>query len=68
MLFLTTIVPFVLGVASASAVPSKNYVDWKTFKGTGLNLGGWLAQEAVIDPVWYVKEILFSSDTLKSWN
>ncbi|KAF9880627.1 putative exo-beta-1, 3-glucanase [Colletotrichum karsti] len=29
------------------------YVDWKTFKATGVNLGGWLVQEAVLDaPFW----------------
>ncbi|KAH7348892.1 putative cellulase [Rhexocercosporidium sp. MPI-PUGE-AT-0058] len=38
-----------------SHVPTTSYVNWKTFKGTGLNLGGWLAQEAVIDPIWWAK-------------
>ncbi|KAE9579595.1 putative glucan 1,3-beta-glucosidase A [Colletotrichum fructicola] len=44
---------FVLAVtafsAVAEAIPSTSYVDWKTFKATGVNLGGWLVQEAVLD-------------------
>ncbi|KAJ4355201.1 hypothetical protein N0V95_003161 [Ascochyta clinopodiicola] len=30
-----------------------SYIDWKTFKATGVNLGGWLQQEAVIDPAFW---------------
>lgn len=32
-----------------------SYVDWRTFKANGVNLGGWLVQEAGIDPAWWVK-------------
>lgn len=43
-------------VLSSSVVPRQaNYVNWKTFKANGINLGGWLAQEAVIDPTWWSK-------------
>ncbi|SPJ74485.1 uncharacterized protein FTOL_04216 [Fusarium torulosum] len=41
----------VLGLAKAA--PSSKYLDWRTFKGDGVNLGGWLHQEAVIDPEWW---------------
>ncbi|RGP66750.1 glucan 1,3-beta-glucosidase a [Fusarium sporotrichioides] len=45
------ILAVVLGLANAA--PSSNYIDWKTFKANGVNLGGWLHQEAVIDPKWW---------------
>lgn len=31
----------------------QQYVDWKNFHATGVNLGGWLVQEAFIDPYWW---------------
>ncbi|CAF3474606.1 unnamed protein product [Fusarium graminearum] len=36
-----------------NALPSSNYLNWKTFKANGVNIGGWLHQEAVIDPRWW---------------
>lgn len=30
-----------------------DYIDWKTFKANGVNLGGWLIQEPNIDPIWW---------------
>ena len=48
------LVPFALALGGVCAAPTVNYINWKTFKGNGINLGGWLAQEAVIDPTWYV--------------
>ncbi|KAK2792310.1 hypothetical protein FQN52_003787 [Onygenales sp. PD_12] len=36
-----------------SAIQSTIAVDWKTFDATGINLGGWLLQEAVIDPEFW---------------
>ncbi|KAL1652728.1 hypothetical protein SLS61_004710 [Didymella pomorum] len=41
------------------------FVNWKTFKANGINLGGWLAQEAVIDPVWWNQNC---GDTHDEWN
>lgn len=35
------------------AAPPSNYLNWKTFKANGVNVGGWLHQEAVIDPKWW---------------
>uniref|UniRef100_A0A8H7K243 glucan 1,3-beta-glucosidase n=1 Tax=Bionectria ochroleuca TaxID=29856 RepID=A0A8H7K243_BIOOC len=29
------------------------YLDWSSFEANGVNLGGWLHQEQVIDPVWW---------------
>lgn len=64
MFFSKIAIPFALGVAGVIAVPTTSYVDWKTFKGTGLNLGGWLAQEAVIDPVWWSQ---YSGGAVDEW-
>ncbi|KAH0046303.1 hypothetical protein KCU72_g7038, partial [Aureobasidium melanogenum] len=30
-----------------------NYIDWKTFKANGANLGGWLEKEKTHDPIWW---------------
>ncbi|CRL30481.1 Glycoside hydrolase, catalytic core [Penicillium camemberti] len=32
---------------------TSDYIDWKTFKANGVNLGGWLIQEPNIDPIWW---------------
>ena len=40
-------------LATPTAQHHDGYVDWKTFQATGVNLGGWLAQEAFIDPKWW---------------
>ncbi|KAG5787746.1 hypothetical protein H9Q69_013190 [Fusarium xylarioides] len=42
-----------LSCSLATAAPPSNYLNWKTFKANGVNLGGWLHQEAVIDPTWW---------------
>lgn len=36
-------------VCTAFAAPSATYVDWKTFKSNGANLGAWLVQEKSLD-------------------
>ncbi|KAK8135988.1 glucan 1-3-beta-glucosidase precursor [Apiospora sp. TS-2023a] len=42
------------GVARAAVTnPPVSYLDWKTFKGDGVNLGGWLVQEPFIDTEWW---------------
>ncbi|KAH6662101.1 putative cellulase [Halenospora varia] len=53
MLFFKLTILLVSGITSILAAPSTSYINWKTFKGNGLNLGGWLWQEAVIDPVFW---------------
>ncbi|KAG9661942.1 glycoside hydrolase, partial [Aureobasidium melanogenum] len=30
-----------------------NYIDWRTFKSNGANLGGWLEKEKTHDPIWW---------------
>ncbi|KAJ5689687.1 hypothetical protein N7462_004079 [Penicillium macrosclerotiorum] len=30
-----------------------NYINWRTFQGHGVNLGGWLEQESTIDTTWW---------------
>ncbi|KAI4736068.1 glycoside hydrolase [Aureobasidium sp. EXF-12298] len=30
-----------------------NYINWKTFRANGANLGGWLEKERTHDPIWW---------------
>ena len=46
----------------AIAAPAASYTNWKTFKGNGVNLGGWLAQEAVIDPSFWSQSCVNTPD------
>ncbi|KAK7934736.1 glycoside hydrolase superfamily [Apiospora marii] len=42
------------GAARAATTRSPtSYLDWKTFKGDGVNLGGWMVQEPFIDTEWW---------------
>ncbi|KAK3638701.1 hypothetical protein LTR56_006708 [Elasticomyces elasticus] len=41
------------GLALAFPAASTSYIDWKTYKATGVNLGGWLVQESTIDTAWW---------------
>jgi aryl-phospho-beta-D-glucosidase BglC (GH1 family) len=34
-------------------VYGNDYMNWKTFKANGANLGGWLEKEQTHDPVWW---------------
>ena len=34
------------------AVNGGQFLDWKTFKANGVNLGGWLEKEKTHDPIW----------------
>jgi aryl-phospho-beta-D-glucosidase BglC (GH1 family) len=52
-------------LAGPFAKRQASYIDWKTFKATGINLGGWLAQEAVIDPVFWSQNC---GNTTDEWN
>ncbi|KAF2195134.1 glycoside hydrolase family 5 protein [Zopfia rhizophila CBS 207.26] len=52
---------FTAGLAAATM----SYVNWTTFKATGINLGGWLAQEAVIDPSFWSQNC---GNTTDEWN
>lgn len=45
-------IPIALGAPSNRTEKSK-YVDWKSFKAYGVNLGGWLVQESTIDTLWW---------------
>ncbi|KAH8685380.1 putative cellulase [Tricladium varicosporioides] len=55
------------GVVSILAAPSNSYVNWRTFKANGVNLGGWLWQEAVIDPVFWAQSA-GSSGATDEWS
>ena len=36
-----------------SFVGPNKFIDWKTYKANGANLGGWLEKEQVHDPIWW---------------
>ncbi|KAF1835374.1 glycoside hydrolase [Decorospora gaudefroyi] len=36
-----------------AGVNGGNFIDWKTFKANGANLGGWLEKEKTHDPIWW---------------
>jgi hypothetical protein len=46
-----------LGAQDALAAPTSPspYLNWRTFTARGVNLGGWLHQEAVIDPKFWAQ-------------
>jgi aryl-phospho-beta-D-glucosidase BglC (GH1 family) len=44
-----------LALAAPVTAPSTTYVNWKTAKFNGVNLGGWLNQESTIDTDWWAK-------------
>jgi aryl-phospho-beta-D-glucosidase BglC (GH1 family) len=55
MLSIITSIFLGIGLGRVLAVPATNYIQWSTFKGNGVNLGGWLVQEAVIDPGFWAQ-------------
>ncbi|KAI9708499.1 MAG: hypothetical protein M1820_003960 [Bogoriella megaspora] len=44
---------FCLFASTLIATVSAEYINWKTFNATGVNLGGWLEQEQAIDTAWW---------------
>ena len=44
--------------------PKPSYVEWKTFKGLGVNLGGWLVQEPAIDTTFFAQ---YGGDATDEW-
>ncbi|KAK5714927.1 hypothetical protein LTR15_010343 [Elasticomyces elasticus] len=42
-----------VGLALALPAASTSYINWKTYRATGVNLGGWLVQESTIDTAWW---------------
>jgi aryl-phospho-beta-D-glucosidase BglC (GH1 family) len=60
MIFKPAFVIAALSIPLALCAPSQHvkkssYVDWKTFKAYGVNLGGWLVQESTIDTDWWAQ-------------
>jgi hypothetical protein len=41
------------------------FIDWKTFKANGANLGGWLEKERTHDPIWW--ESVGGVDAADEW-
>ncbi|KAH7083487.1 glycoside hydrolase superfamily [Paraphoma chrysanthemicola] len=54
LVFATTVIGFASGAFSTVVAPRQSdYINWKTLKANGVNLGGWLLQEAFIDSAWW---------------
>ncbi|KAE9363822.1 glycoside hydrolase family 5 protein [Stipitochalara longipes BDJ] len=51
-------------VRVAIAVPTPSYVNWTTFKASGVNLGGWLEQEDTIDSAFWAQ---YGGNTTDEW-
>lgn len=49
MNYLSLILTALSAVCTVIAAPSATFVDWKTFKSNGANLGAWLVQEKSLD-------------------
>jgi glucan 1,3-beta-glucosidase len=43
---------FVHDIIWPKDVNGAKFIDWKTFKANGANLGGWLEKERTHDPIW----------------
>ncbi|KAF7557943.1 hypothetical protein G7Z17_g306 [Cylindrodendrum hubeiense] len=65
MLLATAAALFLFVSQTAFAAPATSYLDWNTFEAKGVNLGGWLHQEAVIDPVFWAT---YGGNTLDEWD
>ncbi|KAH6642272.1 glycoside hydrolase superfamily [Boeremia exigua] len=52
-------------LASPTTAQRGDYVNWRKFHANGVNLGGWLAQEATIDPYWWDQHC---RGTVDEWN
>ncbi|KAJ5811433.1 hypothetical protein N7474_007734 [Penicillium riverlandense] len=60
ILFLISLINY----AASRATASTQYLNWKTFNGTGVNLGGWLEQESTIDTAWWAN---YSGGAADEW-
>lgn len=60
-----TILSCFLGAYYALAAPPSTYLIWKTFKAKCVNVGGWLHQEAVIDPAFWFQN---GGNALDEWD
>ncbi|KAI5244682.1 glycoside hydrolase [Aureobasidium subglaciale] len=58
---------FALLASSSTAIETNStatYIDWRTFKANGVNLGGWLEQEQSMDQAWWFRH----SNASDEWN
>ncbi|KAF5598359.1 glycoside hydrolase [Fusarium pseudocircinatum] len=44
-----------------------NFINWKTFKANGVNLGAWLAKEKTHDPIWWNSLGTKAAATIDEW-
>jgi glucan 1,3-beta-glucosidase len=49
----------------SKGVSGSSFVDWRTFKANGANLGGWLEKEKTHDPIWW--DSVGGSDAPDEW-
>ncbi|KAK8074822.1 glycoside hydrolase [Apiospora hydei] len=47
--------------------PADEFLDWRTFKGNGANLGAWLAKEKTHDPIWWKSLGGAAAETPDEW-
>ncbi|KLP14962.1 uncharacterized protein LW94_8331 [Fusarium fujikuroi] len=46
---------------------SDKFINWKTYKANGVNLGAWLAKEKTHDPVWWNSLGTKAAATIDEW-
>lgn len=56
---------FVHDIIWPRGVNGGKFIDWKTFKANGANLGGWLEKERTHDPIWW--ESVGGGDAPDEW-
>ncbi|KAF5656866.1 glucan 1,3-beta-glucosidase A [Fusarium heterosporum] len=44
------------------------FIDWRTFKSNGVNLGAWLAKEKTHDPIWWGSFGTQAANTPDEWS
>lgn len=44
------------------------FINWRTYKANGANLGGWLAKERTHDPIWWASLGSTAAATPDEWN
>jgi len=60
--------PHVISWPKGCSSNSQVFIDWKTFKANGANLGSWLEKEQTHDFAWYVSPSITTSKTSPSTN
>jgi glucan 1,3-beta-glucosidase len=51
-----------------TGVQDETFIDWKTYKANGANLGGWLEKEYTHDPIWWASLGDAAAATSDEWD